>query len=112
MSYRETLEGLLKRTRDPVKRAEREKELACPPFPSTLDYLWRVFRRLARRRTSNGFGSNPITWADISAFEHHTKFALRPWEVEIIEDLDDLDRTEAARAQNPQHQTTSEDEDA
>jgi hypothetical protein len=65
-----------------------------------LDYLWRIFRRLARRRTSNGFGSNPITWGDLSAFEHHAKFPLRPWEVELIEDLDDLDRAEQARSQS------------
>jgi hypothetical protein len=56
--------------------------------------------RLARRRTSSGFGSNPITWADISAFEHHAKFPLKPWEVEMIEDLDDIDRAEQARSQS------------
>lgn len=66
----------------------------------SLDYLWRVFQRLARRRTSNGFGSNnPITWADIDAFVRHSKFPLKPWEVEIIEDLDDLERVEQARSQ-------------
>jgi hypothetical protein len=91
---------LLKRTRDPMRRAEREKELECPPFPLALEYIWRIFKRLARRRTSNGFGSNPITWSDIAAFEVHSKFPLKPWEIEIIEDLDDLDRAEQARSQS------------
>lgn len=76
-----------------------------------LEYLWRTFRRLARRRTSNGFSSNPITWPDIDAFVRRSKFALTPWEVEIIEDLDDIERAEQARVMQPEKSSGSKEED-
>jgi hypothetical protein len=94
---RETLEGLLKRTRNPEKRAKHEAALECPPFPMALDYLWRIFNRLNARRGSNGFGPNAITWADIDAFIKHSKIDLAPWEIEVIEMLDDLYRADPTK---------------
>lgn len=60
-----------------------------PPFPTALGYLWKTYFRL-RRRCSVGFsGPNPLSWRDIDAFTRQTRFALAPWEVDIIERLDD-----------------------
>ena len=59
-----------------------------PPVPIELAYLWRAFNRLASRRTSNGFGPNPIPWSDIAAYSVLTGFPFAPWEVEVIEELD------------------------
>jgi hypothetical protein len=59
-------------------------------------YLWRAFNRIRRRVGSNGFGANPISWPDIDAFCRHSRFHLAPWEIEIIEMLDDLYLTEQA----------------
>lgn len=74
-----------------------------------------MFRRLGRRRTSNGFGANPITWMDIDAFVRHSQFGLRPWEVELIEDLDDIERREQQRAMSGEadddHDRDEEEED-
>jgi hypothetical protein len=67
-----------------------------------LDYLWRAFHRLSGRRGSNGFGPSPISWADIDAFVRYSKMRLAPWEVEIIEMLDDLWRNEQAKAMQPE----------
>ena len=92
ISYRKALEGLLKRARDPKTRARYESELTVPAFPKVLDYLWRVFLRLSRRRGSTGFGVAPISWSDIDAFVRNSGFTLAPWEVGIVEDLDDLFR--------------------
>ncbi len=99
-SKREKLEGLIQRSRKPEKRAEYEADLACPPLPPSLIYLWNTFNRLSSRRSSNGFGVNPISWADIDAFVRHSKFALAPWEIETIEDLDRLFLAEISRNQS------------
>jgi hypothetical protein len=80
----------LLRTRDPVKRARREAELECPPLPHAANVLWRVFMRLRRRKGSNGFAASPIEWPDIDAFLRLSRLTLTPWEIEIVEGLDDL----------------------
>jgi hypothetical protein len=87
--YREILDGLIARTNRPERRLEYESELECPPFPSALDYLWRSYSRI-RRRKANGFSISPIEWPDIDAFVRNARFPLTQWEVEIIEMLDDL----------------------
>lgn len=92
------LEGVLKRTKSAKKRAECEAELALPPFPMPLLYVWKAFQRLDRRRGSNGFSHNPISWPEIDAFVRNSKVDLRPWEISLIEDLDDLYRSEMAQA--------------
>lgn len=72
---------------------EREKHqaaLACPPLPAALDYLWQAFNRIRRRTGGGGFGRSPISWSDIDAFLRHAKLDLAPFEIEILEDLDDL----------------------
>lgn len=84
------LQGLVERTRNVQRRAEAEAKLQCPPRPRALDYLWRAFWRLRRRKGSNGFALSPIEWPDIDAFLRHSQMTLSPWEIEIIEDLDDL----------------------
>jgi hypothetical protein len=80
------LEGLAERTRDPEKRAKYEAELVVPPFPMALQYLWSVFWRLRRRKPQ----SIALDWHDIVAFVSLTGARLAPWEVEVIERLDDL----------------------
>lgn len=89
-SYRETLQGLIARSRNPERVAKYQAELYCPPLPKELAYLWNAFKRIRRRIGSSGFGVNPITWPDIDAFCRHARFQLVPWELEIVEMLDDL----------------------
>jgi hypothetical protein len=91
VSYREVLEGLLARTRRPEKRAQYEAELACPPLPMALAYLWKAYKRMRRRKDHSDMGSvKPVGWPDIDAFVRNSRLDLQPWEIEIIEDLDDL----------------------
>lgn len=89
MTYRELLQGLIDRTKRPQKLKEYEAELSCPELPPALDYLWKIYRRL-RRRTGNGFGLTPIEWPAIDAFLRHAGISLAPWEIEVIEEVDDL----------------------
>lgn len=66
-----------------------EAELAVPPFPLALTYLWQAYGRM-RRRCSAGMGLNPISLGDIDAFVRLTGSRLAPWEVEAIERLDEV----------------------
>lgn len=75
---------------DARKVEEITRDLELPPFPRALFYLWRSFNRI-RRRKSMGFATpNPIEWPDIKAFMFCTKEKFAPWEIELIESLDDL----------------------
>lgn len=70
--------------------AELEAALAMPPFPDPLSYLWRAYLRL-RRRMAGGFaGPNPVGWQDLDAFIRRSGLRLAPWEIEIVEAIDDL----------------------
>lgn len=89
VSYRETLEGLIERTRSPERRRGYENDLAAPPFPTPLLYLWVAFHRL-RRRKANGFAPVAIEWGDIDAFVRNTGTWLTAFDIETIEMLDDL----------------------
>lgn len=91
------MEGLLKRTRSAKGRAEIEAQLSVPPFPMPLMYLWSAFQRLSSRRTGSGFGINPIAYADIEAIARLGGRRFSPFEIELIEDLDNLFRIEFAK---------------
>lgn len=79
----------MSRSRTPERKAELEAELALPPFPEALRYLWTAFVRIRRRNAGNGFGATPVTWADLDAYSRLSGMRLLPWEIEIIEQLDD-----------------------
>lgn len=84
------LEGLIARARTPERVAALEAELAGPPLPPGTGYLWAIYCRLAARRGAGGFGAAPIGWVDLAAFQSLTGFRLSPWEVTVIEALDNL----------------------
>ncbi|KRA42092.1 hypothetical protein [Devosia sp. Root635] len=79
----------MKRARTLERQAELEAELALPTFPEAVQYLWTTFVRIRRRNAGNGFGATPITWADLDAYSRLSGMRLLPWEIEIIEQLDD-----------------------
>jgi hypothetical protein len=91
----------MKRSRG-ARRAEYEAELEMPDFPLPLLYLWKIYHRLRRRVAGTGFGAAPIEWRDLDAFNRMTGANLAPWEVEVIELIDDAfmkSMTEAAADQ-------------
>lgn len=83
------MQGKLKRARSDEKQREIEAELAMPPFPDAVGYLWTAYWRIRSRRGGNGWGANPIEWGDIADFVRLSGMHLVPWEVAIIEALDD-----------------------
>lgn len=73
-----------------------------------LAYLWLAYRRL-RRRKGGGMGPGPIEWPDIDAFLRLSGLSLVPWEIEVIEDLDDAFMGAVAAAQKPSAQPPAKD---
>lgn len=85
--------------------AKIEADLEMPPFPPELAYLWRAYHRL-RQRTAMGFAStNPISWQDIDAFVRQTRFNLYPWEVEILEAIDNAFLSPAVKPAAPREKS-------
>jgi hypothetical protein len=62
----------------------------APDMPSELVYLWNHFRDLHRARSANGFGPNPIAWAEIDAYNRLAALDLGAWEIDAIRLMDDL----------------------
>jgi hypothetical protein len=62
-----------------------------PPLPLELEHVWNAFCRLNARRRS-GFSIEPIAWSELDAFIRLSRARLVPWEIQLIEMLDDLFR--------------------
>ena len=75
---------------DAKRVAEFSEALALPLFPRALSYLWQAYIRLRRRAQSGFSGAQPIGWQDIDAFVQRTGLDLAPWEIRVIERLDDI----------------------
>lgn len=111
-----------------LERAERkghqgwiatlEAQLACPPFPTALSYLWQAFLRLRGRAMPTMSGPGPITYSDLDSYTRLTRMSLAPWEVQILENLDDIylasvsaaqaaDKEQATRPETPEEQFAS-----
>lgn len=96
MPYRATLQGLLERTNKPARKAELEAELRQPPCPPQMIYLLKHWQRLRRRKGSAGHGPQPWEWTDLEAYCRFYNFHPAPWELDILENLDDLYLAEQA----------------
>lgn len=81
---------MLARAKTEDRREELRAELAATVLPAAGAYLWSAYSRLRRRKGGNGFGASPLEWLDIQAFMAAARYPLAPWEIEIIEAIDDL----------------------
>lgn len=88
-TYREVLQGQLERARTDKRRQEMEEELLMPPFPEAVRYLWNAYWRIRARAGGGETGPQPIRWPDIDAFIRLAGLRFAPWEVRIIEVIDD-----------------------
>lgn len=86
-----------------VKPKELEELLE---LPHVCFAAWEAFAKLNQRRTSNGFGINPITYNDIDTYCNLYQVTLEPWEIDLICAFDNEvliahnKQAEKARAQN------------
>jgi hypothetical protein len=61
-----------------------------PSFPAGLETLWRNFGELHKCRGSSGFSVARITFVDIDAWQRTRRIRLNPWEIDLIQQVDDL----------------------
>lgn len=71
-----------------MKRAIEALEIGeCPPEAL---HVWEWFRQLSARRTSSGFGLNPITYLDVDAWSRLRGIRPEVWELDGVFLLDSL----------------------
>lgn len=80
-----------------LSRKGRKKKPVGPTLPPGAVHLWNSFVQLSNARGGNGFGPNPISFAELDAYSRLTAQAFDPWEIEAIRALDDAYLTEAAK---------------
>lgn len=56
--------------------------------PECVMYLWEYFLDMCKRRTSNGFGVNPITEEGVVAWQRRRGIQLLPFENKLIDALE------------------------
>jgi hypothetical protein len=64
-----------------------EEEVPAVPWP--LQHVWNDFMVLTARRSSSGFGMNPLSYAEIEAWARLTSRTLSPMETRLLMRLDD-----------------------
>jgi hypothetical protein len=82
---REQLETIKKKTGKLPPEYEDQKEL-----PDYLADIWGYFLQLDNKRTSNGFGVNPITYSDLKSFCDLKGVCLEDYQVDLIMRLDNM----------------------
>jgi hypothetical protein len=59
-------------------------------LPDEVRHIWDWFTQLSRTRSSNGFGQNPISYAEIKAWSELTGVEPQPDEVFAVMTLDSV----------------------
>ncbi|WP_293510060.1 hypothetical protein [Parvibaculum sp.] len=59
-------------------------------MPLALRYIWTTYHRLRGRKGAGLNGAEPISWPDIDAFMRMTGNRLAPWEIQLLESLDNI----------------------
>lgn len=77
---REHLAGALKRARTEERRRALAAELAGPPFPQPLRYLWLMWVEVADGLESGGWGVPVVTWQSLDAWSRLTGVTIAPCE--------------------------------
>ncbi len=69
----------------------KPKELEnLPELPQIFSEVWFWFLKLNNRRTSNGFGVNPLQYSEIKAYFELIQYTPLDWEIEMIEKFDSI----------------------
>jgi hypothetical protein len=88
------LASLRMRARKGDARAKRE--LAGPPFPEALRYLWRWFQRFYRGLPHDATGHKEATWVQLEAWSRRADVDLQPHEADALLLLADVVRDPSA----------------
>lgn len=103
------LASLERAERKKAKRqiAKLEADISMPPFPKAVGYIWRAYMRLRRRSAPGINGAVPVSWEAIDAFLRRTGLRFAPWEIEIIEAIDDVYLQPEDKLATPEGQTVN-----
>lgn len=55
-----------------------------------LHYVWEIFWRLRGRKGGGLSGPEPFSWSELEALVRLTGWRLSPWEIRLVEMLDNL----------------------
>ena len=84
-SIRAKLESVWRQTGRKPKELEELKEM-----PEAFAPLWEDFINLNNTRTSNGFGANAISYAEIQAYYKLNQIYVQPWEIQVLRYFDNI----------------------
>lgn len=81
------------------RSAAAKAKLIGPPCPAAAEHIWGWFRALDAGRGGNGFGPNPLAWAELESFARVQGLRFTPFELELLRGLDHAWLTAQAKAQ-------------
>lgn len=67
-----------------------QEKLQTGEVPNVCSHVWNWFLKLHKKRSSNGFSVNPITYTEMQSFFKLHGLVPENWEIELIEALDDI----------------------
>lgn len=70
------------------KPEEMPEELKPVDCPDNVKYLWEYFLSMSKRRTSNGFGYNPLTDQQVESWARRRGITLLPFENMLLDELE------------------------
>ncbi|HEY4712822.1 MAG TPA: hypothetical protein VIH30_01050 [Aquirhabdus sp.] len=74
------------------------EELANEPdIPESAAHVWHYFIQMNKKRGSNGFGANPLTFTEIRSWCELKKITLEQWELDAIDAIDEAYISESAK---------------
>jgi hypothetical protein len=64
------------------------EQLTFIPCPEEVKYLWEYFKRMNKRRTTNGYSVNPITDEGVEAWARRRGIVFTPFENDMLDALE------------------------
>ncbi len=55
-----------------------------------MSYVWEYFLQLNRKRSSNGFSANPISYTEMLSYFELNKIEVSPEEIRLLDTLDNI----------------------
>lgn len=61
-----------------------------PEIPFYIEHVWNWFWQIHQGRTDGMSGPNPLTWHDLYAWQNVLQIQVRPFEFELIREIDSV----------------------
>lgn len=87
------------------------EDLEGPGLPEECRHLWYIFMDLHARRGNNGFGPNPLTYGELTAWQIVHRTTLDTLEVQLLFMADTTYLIEYARQNAPKDRPVPPEDD-